>query len=85
MEEGVTEGESFKSRNFSIISHKENFALVFGLNRGNRYGNRRCHYAYYRLLERGAYDLRVSCNFFKTGNCYRELVYVYELGKVVRR
>lgn len=57
---------------------------MLGLDSGNGYGNRRSHYACYELLEEGVHDLRVSCDFVKTGNCSRELVCVCELGQVVK-
>ena len=57
---------------------------MLGLNIGDGFGDCRCHRARYRLLEGGVHDLRISCNFLKTGNCFRELVCVCEPGGVVK-
>lgn len=57
---------------------------MLGLNRGNGCGNYKYHRACYRLLERGGYNLKVSCDFLEMTNCFRELVYICELERVVK-
>lgn len=57
---------------------------MFGLDSSDGYDNRRCYYVYYRLLDRRVYDLRVSGDFLKISNCFKELVYVCELGGVIK-
>lgn len=57
---------------------------MLGLDNGNGCSNHRFYYAYYRLLDRGVYDLKVSNNFLKTGNYFRELVYICEPGGIVK-
>lgn len=55
------------------------------LDRGDRCDDRKYYNAWYRLLKGGVHDLGVSCDLFEIGNCYRELVFVYKPGRVVRR
>lgn len=57
---------------------EKHLTFVLGLDSSNNCGNRRSHCAYYGLLEGEVYDLRVSCDFVKMGNCSRELVYICE-------
>lgn len=57
---------------------------MLGLDSSNGYDNCRSHRAYYGLLKEEVYDLRVSYNFIETGNCFRELACVCELGRVIK-
>ena len=57
---------------------------MLGLDIGNGRSDRRCYCACYGLLERGVHDLRVSCDFLETGNCFKELVCVCEPRGVVK-
>lgn len=78
----VAEGDFRKL--FNHLPKGKHLTIVLGLDRSERCGNCRCYYACYRLLEGGIHDLGVSCDFFEMWNCFRELVYVCELGRVVK-
>ena len=57
---------------------------MLGLDIGDGCGDCGCHRARYRLLKAGVHDLRVSYDFLETGNCFRKLVYICELERVVK-
>lgn len=66
------------------LSQEEYLVFVLVLDSNDSCDNRRCYRAYYRLLEGGVHDLRVSYDFLKMDNCFRELVCVCELGEVIK-
>lgn len=81
----VAKRNSFRSREFSIISRRESILLLCLAWIEATVVATVDATALVIDLGGGVYDLGVSCDFFKTGDCCRELVFVCELGKVVRR
>lgn len=57
---------------------------MLGLNDGSDRSDCRCYRAFYRLLDRIIYDLKVSNDFFKANNCFVELVCVCEPRDIVK-
>ena len=81
---GCRRGISKEERFFNHLTKREHLALMLSLDGGDDCGNCRCHRACYQLLEGGVYSLRVSYEFFETGNCFKKLVCVCEPGGVVK-
>lgn len=77
-------GLPYKQEFLNHLLHREYFATVLGLDRGNNCGNHRCQHTYYQLLEEGVYSLRISYNFFKTGNYFKKYIYICDLGRDVK-
>lgn len=66
------------------LTKREHFGLILSLDSSNGHCNRKCNRAYYKLLDEGVYDLKVSGDFLETGNYFKELVYICEPRDVVK-
>lgn len=69
---------------FDHLSQEEYLIIMLSLDKSNGCSNRKHHSACYPLLERGVHSLRVSYDFFETGNCFRKLICVCEPRRVVK-
>lgn len=74
----------YKQGLFDHLLQGEHLIIVLGLDRSNDCGDHRCHSACYGLLEGGVRSLRISYDFFETGNCFRKLVCICEPGRVIK-
>ena len=81
---GGRKGFPYKQGLFNHLLQGKHLAIVLGLDRSNGCSSRRCHCVCYWLLEERVHSLRVSYDFFKTGNCFSKLVCICDPERVVK-